>query len=296
MMFQAMNSKIILEGMKPEIQEQMKGEILNFEQNASRFIKRNPLDFVNNASLHSPVFLEQELFDLLKRSLRLAKLAHYYVHPFVGEDMKNAGYVSSFQEREPFLEKPMPVTSNGRSLPFRLPIEVLTDRWIMKKQHFSFDFGGFGKGFVVDRMKECFYTNEENWLINAGGDLLVTGTMTAGIEHPVHLGKDMIRLQLKNAALATSGKNYRKWNKGHHILNGRTGKPAINGVLQASVIAKNVMEAETAAKIFCILPFNEAKALLQKNFPSIAYFVYFEDHQLATGGDTTLYKKMEVAQ
>ncbi|WP_170834346.1 FAD:protein FMN transferase [Fictibacillus solisalsi] len=291
-----MNSKIILEGMKMEIKERMKEEILSFEQNASRFIKGNSLDFVNNASLHSPVFLKHELFDLLKRSLILAKLAHYYVHPFVGEDMKSAGYVSSFQEREPFMEKPMTVSSNERSLPFRLPIEVLTDRWIMKKQHFSFDFGGFGKGFIIDRMKERFYTKAENWLINAGGDLLVTGTMTAGIEHPVYMGQDMICLQLKDAALATSGKNYRKWNNSHHILNGRTGKPANNGVLQASVIADTVMEAEMAAKIFCILPFKDARALLQKNLPRIAYFIYFEDHQLVTGGNQTLYREMEVAQ
>ncbi|MDN4525721.1 FAD:protein FMN transferase [Fictibacillus fluitans] len=282
--------------MKPEIQEQMKEEILHFEQTASRFIKGNALDFVNSASLHSPIFMEQELFELLKRSLRLAKLAHYYVHPFVGEEMKNAGYVSSFSERELIFETPMSDSTNERSLPFRLPVELLTNQWIIKKQPFSFDFGGFGKGLIVDRLKERFYKDEENWLVNAGGDLLINGTMTAGIEHPVHMGQDMIRLQLENAALATSGKNYRKWNNGHHILNGRTGKPANNGVLQASVIAKTVMEAETAAKIFCILPYKEARALLQKNFPGIAYFVYFEDHQLVTGGNPALYKEMEVAR
>ncbi|MED2974935.1 FAD:protein FMN transferase [Fictibacillus sp. B-59209] len=299
MKFNAMNCTIQLDGMDMETKMLVKNEMLDFEQAASRFLPNNALEVINNAPLNVPVFLQSQVAELLERSLRLARKTGYYVHPFGGDSMKASGYAQSFEKGEKSSEKEMVsfVTENQ----FKEPIDQLTKNCIIKTQPFSFDFGGFGKGFIVDRMKELFFVDEkESWLINAGGDLLVTGTREAGIEHPIQMGRDMIRLQLTNCALATSGKNVRKWSMGcreyNHILNGRTGRLANNGVLQASVIAKNVMEAETAAKIFCILPYEEAKTLLYRNFPCIAYFVYFEDHRIAVGGDSTLYEKLEVAQ
>ena len=205
-------------------------------------------------------------------------------------DSFNDQYQPVFKERK-FAEKEF----------FQEPIERLSKKWIIKKQNFSFDFGGFGKGYIVDQAKKLLLEkNISHALINAGGDLTVVGTYDVGIEHPKLMGKDMIKLSITDCALATSGKNYRKWMKDqtayHHIINGLTGKPAFNEVLQASVVAKTALEAETAAKILCILPFDQAKALLYKNFPRIAYFVYFENDQIAIGGDKRVYERLEVAQ
>ncbi|WP_210367071.1 hypothetical protein [Bacillus sp. REN3] len=67
-------------------------------------------------------------------------------------------------------------------------------------------------------------------------------------------------------------------------------------MLQASVIANSAMEAETAAKILCILPYEDAKALLYRKLPCIAYFVYFENDQIAIGGDPKFYQRLEAAK
>ncbi|WP_338450581.1 FAD:protein FMN transferase [Niallia oryzisoli] len=181
-----------------------------------------------------------------------------------------------------------------------MPIEQIASQWIIKKRDFSFDFGGFGKGYIVDKTIELFVKeNVKNALVNAGGDLYAIGRHRVGIEHPLLQGKDMMRFYIEDLSLATSGKNFRKWSsngrKYHHIVDGRTGDVADNGVLQASAIARTVMEAETISKVFCILPFEEATALVTKQFSNFAYFVYFDNSQMAVGGNSKLYSDLEVA-
>jgi FAD:protein FMN transferase len=294
--FRAMNSSILLSGMDLDAHLQIKKMIVDFEQKASRFIPENQLAFVNHSPLDVPIYLDSTLAELLDRSLQLARRSDFYVHPFLGKEMRANGYTESFHEQY------QPVFTERTAKHFsREPIERLSKSWIIKKRDFLFDFGGFGKGYIIDEgIKQLKQNGVNHFLINAGGDLAVLGSHEVGIEHPVLMGEDMIKLSITNKALVTSGKNYRRWTRGnqeyHHILNGRTGEPAFNGVLQASVIANTAMEAETAAKLLCILPFEEAKALLYRKFPRIAYFVYFEKGQIAIGGDTRLYKRLEAAK
>jgi FAD:protein FMN transferase len=296
--FKAMNCMIKLDGMNKQVQLEVEQIIREFEQNTSRFIPDNYLSYLNNRAQNVPIHLDESFVDLLDQSLALARKADYYVHPFIGDNMREIGYTSSFHENY------KPIFEEGKFAIKEFneePIERLTEKWLIKKRDFSFDFGGFGKGYIIDQVKKLLHQKGLNRaLINAGGDLTVIGSYEVGIEHPIIIGKDMMKLVIKDCALATSGKNYRKWEKNqaayHHILNGRTGEPAQNGVLQASVIANTVMEAETASKLLCILPFEDAKALLAMGFPKIAYLIYFQNNQIAIGGDKTLYEGLEAAQ
>jgi FAD:protein FMN transferase len=294
--FRAMNCTITVEGVDREVQVEIEQMILDFEMKVSRFMPDNDLTYLNSRALNIPILLDETLSKLLDQSLALSRKADYYVHPFMGDAMRANGYSSSFHlDYQPDFEE-VEISEFREE-----PIERLANRWLIKKKEFTFDFGGFGKGFIVDQVKShLLHKGINRALINAGGDLTVIGSYDVGIEHPMLMGTDMMKLEIKDCALATSGKNYRKWEKDeisyHHILDGRTGKPAQNEVLQASVIAKNVMEAETAAKLLCILPYEQAKGLLSKRFPQIAYFVYFASNQIAIGGNTTLYEKLEVAK
>ncbi len=293
--FRAMNSTIVLSGMNFEPQVEIKKNIIDFEQKVSRFLPDNQLAFINRSPLNVPIYLEATLADLLDRSLQLARKSAHYVHPFLGKAIMTNGYTESFQEHN------QPVFTESDAVHVsREPIKRISKSWIIKKENFLFDFGGFGKGYIVDNgIKQLKQKGVDHFLINAGGDLRVLGSHEVGIEHPVLMGEDMIRLTITDKAIATSGKNYRRWTKGskeyHHLLNGRTGEPAFNGVLQASVIANTAMEAETAAKLLCILPFEKAKALLYRHFPQIAYIVYLENDQISIGGDSQLYNRLEVA-
>jgi FAD:protein FMN transferase len=294
--FRAMNSNIISLGLDGDQQVWLKELFEQFERTASRFIPNNSLSYVNQSPIGVPVHLESTIADLLEKSLQLSRKVNYYVNPFRGKSIKSIGYTDSFQNNyQPSFEEAEEETFVEE------PINQLAHQWIIKKRPFSFDFGGFGKGYIVDQaIQQLTKEQVSNALVNAGGDLSVIGRQQVGIENPLAAGKDVMRFYMKDVSLATSGKSFRKWSnsgeKVHHILNGRTGQVANNEILQASVIANTTMEAETITKLFCILPFEAAKAFVTKTFPGIAYFVYFENQTIAVGGNSSLYEELEVAQ
>lgn len=295
MEFTAMNSTIKLLGIDAPLQEKVKCLFLQFEQTASRFLPNNPLAVLNHSPLGVPIYLEDTLADLLVKSLVLSRKVNYVVHPFIGDVMKLIGYSNSFS---PNFSPEMIDLQPTRFM--EEPMERIAKRWIIKNRDFSFDFGGFGKGYIVDKAIQMLINENENYaIVNAGGDLHAIGRHQAGIEHPLLKGKDMMRFYIEDLSLATSGKNLRKWSangkKYHHLLDGRTGEVADNGVLQASAIARTVMEAETISKVFCILPFEEAKTLVAKQFSNFTYFVYFDNNHIDVGGNSKLYSCLEVA-
>jgi thiamine biosynthesis lipoprotein len=80
--------------------------------------------------------------------------------------------------------------------------------------------------------------------------------------------------------LATSGTDYRRWQLGgrwyHHILDPRTGRPAVTDVLTATVVAPSAARAEVAAKASLILGSQAGLAWLQAR-PELAGCLVLED-------------------
>ncbi|MEJ2353961.1 MAG: FAD:protein FMN transferase, partial [Anaerolineales bacterium] len=93
-------------------------------------------------------------------------------------------------------------------------------------------------------------------------------------------------LRLGRCGVATSGRNYRRWQRGgawkHHIIDPRTGEPAATDVLSATVIAPTVLEAEVATKVVLILGSREGLAWLGAK-PNYAGLVVLEDGQVVHG-------------
>jgi thiamine biosynthesis lipoprotein len=100
-------------------------------------------------------------------------------------------------------------------------------------------------------------------LVNAGGDIAISARQangepwSIGVTDPFYPEKHIKLLKVASGGIATSGKDYHRWQVNgkwmHHLLDPRTGQPAITDILTATVIAPSVMEAETAAKTVFIL-------------------------------------------
>ncbi len=121
---------------------------------------------------------------------------------------------------------------------------------VIVPQNMGFDFGGVGKGWIVDKVVEFLQTTGvKEGIIDAGGDLRVWGNRiwNIGIKSPYTNGLTAI-VKLKNKAAATSGdyENYfiHKSKKYHHIINPATGYPAESGFNSVSVIADNCSAAD----------------------------------------------------
>jgi thiamine biosynthesis lipoprotein len=117
------------------------------------------------------------------------------------------------------------------------------------------DLGGIAKGWTVDVAAEAAVACGLSWaMVNAGGDLRITGTTPAegldvAIEDPEATEAEAGRVVLDTGALATSSVTRRAWGDGlHHLIDPSTGRPAVGPVLQATVWAPTCAEAEVRAK------------------------------------------------
>lgn len=80
--------------------------------------------------------------------------------------------------------------------------------------------------------------------------------------------------------VATSGRDVRRWQRNgvwhHHILDPRSGQPAITDVISATVVAPTALEADIAAKVALILGSRDGLAWLEAR-PTLAGLLVLED-------------------
>ena len=116
-------------------------------------------------------------------------------------------------------------------------------------------FGGIGKGFAADRVAATLESKGlSNFLIDAGGDLLVRGRCGdrpwhVAVRHPRHRGF-LALLEAADCAIATSG-DYERFfvaegTRYSHILDLRTGWPA-NHLTGVTVIARSATASPSIA-------------------------------------------------
>jgi len=151
------------------------------------------------------------------------------------------------------------------------------------------DFGGIAKGWAADRTAHALAAVGPA-LVDAGGDIRVSGPCADGRPWPIGVAdphdpdRDVALLALRRGAVATSGRDYRRWQQGgvwqHHILDPRTGRPATTDVMSATVIAPTAVYAEAAAKALLILGSRAGLAWLDRR-PALAGLVVLDDGQVS---------------
>lgn len=152
------------------------------------------------------------------------------------------------------------------------------------------DVNAIAQGYSTDVVCNFFDSEEiKNYLVEIGGEVRGKGTNAKdkfwhiGIDKPsdgnLMPGNDLQAIiELKNQALATSG-NYRKFFvedgiKYAHTIDPRTGFPARNTLLSATVVCADAMTADAYATSFMVLGVDKSKQLL-KDLPGVeVYFVY----------------------
>jgi thiamine biosynthesis lipoprotein len=242
-----------------------------WEESLSRFKANSELSRLNHANGRwrtvSPIF-----WDVLRVSLVMEKRSQNLVTPGLLSALKAAGYDRSFE----FLpdSNPADTTPPQKTMPVSGRIQINeVEHSVRISPGVELDFGGIGKGWAADQTAQALRSIGP-CLVDAGGDIAVFGTLKdgsgwpVGIENPLDTQEELTQVEAINKGIATSGKNRRHWIKGgifqHHILDPRTGLPAQNDVISATVIAPDVMQAEMAAKVINILGPEEGLTWLAK--------------------------------
>jgi thiamine biosynthesis lipoprotein len=224
-----------------------------WEQVLSRFRHDSELSGLNR-TVDQPVAVSQILWDVFQASLIADQETGGLVTPTILEAMELAGYDRSFDEIPGSLGY---IGLWAEVHPLSMVIYDEKRRTICLPPDIRLDFGGVAKGWAAHQAAERLKSSGPA-LMNAGGDIAISGARTdnepwlVGISNPFETDEDLATLHLHGGGVATSGKDRRRWMQGallsHHIIDPRTGQPAVTDVLTVTVIAPTVMEAEAAAK------------------------------------------------
>ena len=94
------------------------------------------------------------------------------------------------------------------------------------------------------------------------------------LEHPLYPNQPLAMLKIPPGAVATSSITRRVWKQGqqirHHLIDPRTGEPAVTGWLSVTVISPHADTSEVFAKALLIAG-PQAAHILLKNDEQISY-------------------------
>ncbi|MGB8983671.1 MAG: FAD:protein FMN transferase [Anaerolineales bacterium] len=231
-----------------------------WEQVLSRFRYDSELTRLNQ--IHArPVRVSPVLWDVLQAARRAERLTDGLVTPTLLDAIIEAGYDRPFDALPhqtqltagPVLAAPQPLTA--------IAVDEAA-RTVALPPGMSLDFGGIAKGWSAHQAMKRLQA-EGPALVNAGGDIAISGpradgsTWPIGVTNPFDRQAELETLFLNGCGVATSGKDRRRWTRNgllqHHIIDPATSQPAETDLLTVTVIGPSVLEAEAAAKAAFIL-------------------------------------------
>jgi thiamine biosynthesis lipoprotein len=234
------------------------------ESRLSRFKPDSELSCLNRAAgqpFRASALLAAVLSDAIDASRRTGRL----VNPLLLSQIEAAGYTETIESVRGS------VRQRAASAPCAPDWEIRLepDGTVAIPLGTGVDLGGFAKGWTVDLASERM-APADNWLINAGGDLLARGEgpdgggWTVGVEDPFAPDRCVATLAVRNGAVATSSTMRRRWwtqeGDAHHLIDPRTGLPSETGLASVTVVAQSVAAAEVTAKHLLLLGVGQAQS------------------------------------
>lgn len=153
----------------------------------------------------------------------------------------------------------------------KLNIITNEDKIFLKlEKSLTFDFGAYGKGYIITKLIEIFKNeNIENFLIDYGGDTYANGVNRKGeawviairnpIENLENSEKYLALIKSTNYAIVTSGDYERYFTENgtnyHHIIDAKTGYPSYNSI-SATIVHTNSEEADALSTIAFLMGTN----------------------------------------
>lgn len=235
-----------------------------FEQRFSRFLSESELTSFNHAA-GEWVIVSKAFHDLLVTAHSMAVRTDGLYNPFVLPALQRAGYEGSWPSPEVVDSQ---TTYKDRVVASIDKLEVRDNEAHIPAQS-ALDFGGIGKGYLLDQLAEELDSEPlVGYWISLGGDIICSGMDTNHVPWRIgvrHADKVVATIENtgKKLAIATSGitkrngrnKNGELW---HHLIDPRTGRSATTNILTATVTAAHATEADIAAKCFVILGTKQA--------------------------------------
>ena len=241
----------------------------------SRFLPDSEISRCN-AVADVPVLVSPETYRLVELGLEGRRMTGGRFDPTLLAQLRAAGYDRSFEQLV------RPGTGETDSIPDRReragpeggatsdaapspgpPPAIVLDPIVGSVscgRGAMFDPGGIGKGFAADLVvDELGGVGATGVMVSVGGDVRVEGRAPDGgswvvaIADPLDRDRERARLYLESGAVASSWRTKRVWaapdgTTRHHLLDPRTGAPAVSGLAGVTVVTGQGWMAEVLAK------------------------------------------------
>jgi len=247
-------------------------EIQRIEDLLSTYKPSSQTNLINDNAGISPVRVDNEVIDLIERSIKISNLtqgAFDITYGSIDKSLWNFDKtMTSLPDRQ--TAKEMVHLINYRNI----EIDRSKSTVFLKRKGMRIGFGGIGKGYAADRAKYILQQNGvKSGIVNAAGDLTVFGSQpsgkpwTIGIADPNLPNHYFSSLEITNTSIATSG-NYEKYilidgKKYSHTIDPKTGLP-IQGIKSVTIITQNAEIADAMATPISIMGINAGMFLINQ--------------------------------
>ena len=245
----------------------------------SAWQKGTELYTVNEHAGIRPVLVCNELFQLIKRSIKISELTGgLFDVTFASIDK-----VWYFDRPMHTLPEQEAISNSVKNIGYRhIHLDEAAQSVYIDNKGTKIELGAIGKGFIANKIKlKLQQLGITGGIVNAGGDLLTWGKNEAnedwkiGIADPEKKEKHIGWLHLYNQAVATSG-SYERFalingEKYAHIIHPKTGYP-VKGLHSVTVISPDAELCDAVATSVFLLGKEEGLAFVNR-FHDIQCFI-----------------------
>ncbi|MFN8354111.1 MAG: FAD:protein FMN transferase [Spirosomataceae bacterium] len=230
-------------------------EIRRIERLLTTFDEQSQTCQINKMAGIAPVEVDQEVFELIERSLRISAVTQGAFDITYGSIDKR---LWNFDTTMSSLPDPAVAKQMVRLINYKNVVLDASARTVfLKETGMRIGFGGIGKGYAAERARQILkQKGVESGIVNASGDLTTWGKQpngkpwTIGIAHPDMASMPFSYVEVSEMAVATSG-NYEKYvmingKRYSHTIDPKTGMP-VSGIKSVTIISPNAEIADAMA-------------------------------------------------
>ena len=246
-------------------------EITRIEKLISSWDPQSQTSAINQMAGLQPVKVSEELFALIRRSLKISRLTRGAFDISFASLDKVWRFDGSMTALPSVEEVKASVAKVGYE---NILLNEQDTTVFLKVEGMKIGFGAIGKGYAANRAKAVMVSmGIENGLVNAGGDLLCWGSQEngepwqVGIADPSDKTKIFSWLPVHDMAVVTSG-NYEKFaliegQRYAHIIDPRTGYP-VQGITSVTIVCPDAELADGLATAVFVLGEKEGLHLINQ--------------------------------
>jgi thiamine biosynthesis lipoprotein len=232
-----------------------------------------------NCARGRPVAVGALLLDAVQTAVAAAQATDGIVDPTIGRTLRLAGYDSTFK---------VVAARDGRAFRARFvptagweTIEIDAERaTITVPAGVELDLGATAKALAADRAAHAACAAAGcGVLVALGGDIAVSGEPPRGgwavgiaDDHAAPPEAVHTTVAVESGGLATSSTMVRRWRSGesdlHHLIDPRTGRPAVTPWRTVSVAATSCVDANVASTAALVLGTDAVSWLAREGLPS----------------------------